>query len=343
MSLSRIGPTLLLAVTALASGVFGADTFTNPLLPVGPDPWVVYDNGYYYFTSTTAVNLTLWRTHDITDLKDAEKKVIWVPPSGEPYSAQIWAPELHKLAGKWYIYFAADGGIDATHRLWVLQDQTEDPFTTDWKLKGEVRGLDEHWAIDATVFENNGKSYIVWSGKVDAQPNSQYLYIARLKSPWQIAGEPVLISKPQYDWERVGADVNEGPEILKHDQKIFLVFSGSGCWTDRYTLGMLVAAASSDLLKASSWTKIDHPVLSSSPEAHAFGTGHNTFFESPDGKQDWILYHANPEANEGCGRHRSPRAQPFTWDAKGYPDFGTPIPLGTPIPKPSGTPNAPGG
>jgi GH43 family beta-xylosidase len=133
-------------------------------------------------------------------------------------------------------------------------------------------------------------------------------------------------------------DVNEGPEILEHGDKVFLIFSASGCWTNYYELGMLTASKSSDLLDPASWKKSDQPVFWQSPEAEAFGTGHNTFFKSPDGKQDWILYHANPAANEGCDGKRSPRAQPFTWNADGTPNFGRPIPLDQPIPKPSGTP-----
>jgi GH43 family beta-xylosidase len=130
--------------------------------------------------------------------------------------------------------------------------------------------------------------------------------------------------------------VNEGPETLKHGRKIFLVYSASGCWTDNYALGMLTADQKADLLNQASWTKNPQPVFTERPEAHAYGTGHNSFFKSPDGKQDWIVYHANPEPHEGCNGARSPRAQPFKWNAEGTPDFGRPVPTGKPIPKPSG-------
>ena len=326
----------LLALIACAVSAQTASTFTNPLLPSGADPWVIYDGGFYYYTNTTANNITLWRTPDITDLQHADKKVIWTPPQGEPYSYQLWAPELHKLNGRWYVYFAADAGTDVSHRLWVLQDLSPDPFSDDWKFLGPVKGLEGHWAIDPTVFEERGRQYIVWSGWPVAAGGTQDLYIAQLKKPWAIKGKRVLISAPQYDWERFGY-VNEGPEILKHDSNIFLIYSASGCWTDHYALGMLAASADSNLLNPSSWSKIDHPVFSGSSTAHAFGTGHNTFFQSPDGTQDWILYHANPDANEKCDGFRSPRAQPFTWDANGMPDFGSPVPLGQLLEKPSGT------
>ena len=92
--------------------------------------------------------------------------------------------------------------------------------------------------------------------------------------------------------------------------------------------------SSANLLDAKSWTKIDHPFLSTDAQAGAFGPGHNGFFQSPDGKQDWIIYHANPKPHQGCRNFRSPRIQRFTWNADGTPDFGTPAPLDQALEKP---------
>ena len=130
-------------------------------------------------------------------------------------------------------------------------------------------------------------------------------------------------------------NVNEGPEVLLHGNKIFIVFSASGCWTDFYALGVIEADLGATLLDAKNWTKFDHPFFSTDPKAGAFGPGHNGFFKSPDGKQDWIIYHANPEPDEGCGNFRSPRIQRFTWNADGTPNFGTPAPLSQPLEKPT--------
>ncbi len=318
-------------------------TFTNPLLPSGADPSVAYSDGFYYYMQTTGRNLTIWKVRDITDLRDAEVKVVWTPPAAGPYSHDIWAPELHRVEGKWYIYFCADAGTNQSHRLWVIQNGSRDPTEGHWVMKGELADSTDKWAIDPTAFENRGKLYVLWSGWEDDVDGRQSIYIARLKNPWTVEGRRVRISTPQFGWETIGdlpsqhrhVDVNEGPEILKHDGKLFLIYSASGCWTDSYSLGMLVANAGSDPLDPKSWKKVEHPVLSGSAAAHAFGTGHNTFFVSRDGKQNWIIYHANPETGEGCGAERSPRAQPFTWKADGTPDFGRPVPLGVPIRKPN--------
>ncbi len=162
-----------------------------------------------------------------------------------------------------------------------------------------------------------------------------------MSNPWTIDSPRTLISKPTYSWEEHGdlpgrhVNVNEGPEILLHGNKVFLVFSASGCWTDFYALGLLEANAGANLLDEKSWTKLDHPVLSTDAGAGAFGPGHNGFFKSPDGKEDWIIYHANPEPGRGCGYFRSPRIQRFTWNADGTPNFGRPAPLGQPMKKPA--------
>ena len=131
-------------------------------------------------------------------------------------------------------------------------------------------------------------------------------------------------------------NVNEGPEMLKHGSQLFLIYSASGCWTDTYALGMLSANVNADLMNASSWTKTDHPVFEASVKNKVFATGHNSFFTSPDGKEDYILYHANSAPAEGCGSHRSPRAQKFSWNADGTPDFGEPVAEGVELPIPSG-------
>jgi len=90
------------------------------------------------------------------------------------------------------------------------------------------------------------------------------------------------------------------------------VFSASGCWTDFYTLGVFEASLSANRFDANSWTKINHPFLSTDSNSVAFGPGHNGFFKWPDGHEDRIIYYANPAPGEGCGNCRSPRIQRFT-------------------------------
>jgi GH43 family beta-xylosidase len=326
-----------------SSGV-AKKTFKNPLLTSGPDPWVLAKDGVYYYCHTTGRNVTLWKTKNLEDIAEAEKTVAWVPPASGMNSKELWAPELHFLRGKWYIYVAADDGKNDNHRMWVLENPDKDPLSQNWTLKGKISDPSDRWAIDMSVFEIKGQLYAMWSGWEGAVNVSQNIYLARLKNPWTVDGERVLISKPELDWEKTGSGnglpvVNEGPQFLRQSdksKKVFVVYSASGCWTDNYALGLLEAEAGSDLMKPSSWKKSPVPVFQKNPEGKAFGPGHNSFFKSKDGKEDWIIYHANPEANQGCRDKRSPRMQKFGWSKDGIPQFGKPVSLDEEIEVPSG-------
>ena len=341
----RVEPGLAQSPAPKAAAIRSA-TFTNPLLPAGADPWSIYHEGYYYYTHTTGRNLTLWKTRTLSELGSAPNRVVWTPPATGPNSRDIWAPELHFLRGKWYLYYAADAGSNQTHRLWVLENSSPDPLQGTWIDKGQLTDATNKWAIDGSVFENNGQLYVVWSGWEGDVNGRQEIYIAKLKNPWTVDGPRYKLSTPVFAWERDGdlrssdnpphVDVNEGPQLLRHNDKLFLVYSASGCWTDSYTLGMLTASTGSDLLQPGSWTKSSRPVFQPSPASKVFAPGHNSFFKSPDGQQDWILYHANNEPGQGCGRFRSPRAQQFTWNPDGTPNFGVPVAPGQPLPRPSG-------
>ena len=329
-------------------------TFTNPLLPKGADPWVFYHEGTYYYTNTLSNKIGIWRTKDITELTSAEYKTIFVPPENTMYSKQLWAPEIMNIDGAWYIYVAADDGDNLNHKLYVLENTAADPFDGEFKMKGQLKtDPDDNWAIDGSVFRHGGAYYLIWSGWQTSpytEVETQSTYIARMKNPWTLATDRVLISRPELEWERMWKNpeewnnmpdhpvfVNEGPEVLVHGDKLFLVYSASGCWTPHYALGMLTANADSDLLDPHSWEKHPEPVFQHSPENGVYGTGHNCFFKSPDGTEDWILYHANDSAEDGCGRKRSPRAQPIRWNDDGTPDFGVALSTSTPIEKPGGT------
>jgi GH43 family beta-xylosidase len=152
-------------------------------------------------------------------------------------------------------------------------------------------------------------------------------------------GNRVLISKPPYSWEKMTTNVivNEGPEALFNSNgSLFLTYSANGCWTDDYCLGMLSLKPGGDPLNASDWTKSPNAVFTKNTGGNAFGPGHNGFFKSPDGKEDWIIYHANSASGQGCGDQRNPRMQKFSWNTDGTPNFGMPTGIGVRIKKPSG-------
>jgi GH43 family beta-xylosidase len=303
--------------------------FFNPILTSGPDPWVFQRNDLYFLTYTTGFNIALYRSNKMSDLSKALKRVVWTPPAEGPNSKNIWAPEIHHVNGKWYIYYAADDGNNDNHKMFALENSSDDPTIGQWVDKGQLELPGDRWAIDGSIFEHNDQLYYVWSGWEGATNGRQDIYICKMDDPLTPTGERILITIPTLSWETNGVNptVVEAPQMLMKGSKIFMIYSAGGCWTDGYSLGMLTAQSDSDLMNPDSWVKTQNPVFEQYPEGNAFGPGHNGFFTSKDGSEDWIIYHANPYEGQGCGGNRSIRIQPFTWDEEGVPNFGKPHPL----------------
>lgn len=311
------------------------ETFTNPLLPSGADPWVIYKDGYYFYTHTLGDRISIWKTDALTRLKEGSVKTVWTPPSSGLNSKHIWAPELHSIDGKWYLYYTAtneENPGDDTRYVFVLENTAADPLEGSWVDKGRVNT--NHSGLDGSVFEYGGIRYFVYSAYVGPQ---SVLVIARMKDPWTLEGDQVVIATPTYGWEKKGGrEILEGPQFLKGaGEKLFIIYSASACWSDEYALGMLTASADADLLDAASWQKSPVPVFSLSPANNVYAPGHNSFFKSPDGTEDWILYHANTGPGQGCDQRRSPRAQKFLWNEDGIPVFGEPVEVGEVLTAPS--------
>jgi GH43 family beta-xylosidase len=320
--------------------ITGKDSFTNPLLPSGPDPWVIQQDTMYYYMNTLGNRIAVYSTSRMSELSNARLTTIWTPPVSGAFSKEIWAPELHQFGGKWYMYFAADDGSNVNHRLYVLENDAADPLAASWVFKGKIADTaNDNWAIDASAFEFNNQLYLIWSGWPGAANTEQDIYIAKMSDPLTVSGPRVMISSPVFQWEKEGAPpaVNEGPEpILNSDGQLFLTYSASGCWTDNYCLGLLTLKKGGDPLNAADWTKTPEPVFGSQPANGAYSPGHNGFFVSRDGKENWLIYHANSSAAEGCGDTRNPRMQAFSWNSDGTPEFRSPVQINVPLARPSG-------
>lgn len=304
------------------------ETYSNPWIINRADPYVLkHADGFYYFTASVPEydRLVLRRAATLEGLAGAEETVIWRKHEVGEMGSHIWAPELHFMDGKWYIYFAAGTAEDQwAIRPYVLECGDEDPLTGTWVEKGKI-GLDfESFSLDATTFEHKGERYLIWAQYKDSDSN---LYIAKLANPWTIIGPQVLISTPQHEWEIQGYRVNEGPAVLMRNGRIFVAFSASA--TDhRYCMGLLEASLEADLLDSGSWTKHPHPVFETNEETENYGPGHNSFTVSEDGSTDLIVYHARPY-KELIGSplsdpNRHARIQAFSWNEDGTPNFGIP-------------------
>lgn len=311
-------------------------TFHNPLLNPGADPWVYKDKSTYYFMVTKKTRLDLRKANTLSGIADGDYKTIWTAPVDGINCANIWAPEIHRVNGTWYVYFTAnDGkGDDQTRKVSVLENKAEDPFKEDWVEKGHVNT--EHPGLDGTIFEHQGRLYFVYAGYGNFPEYGSALYIAEMENPWTLSGPNILLSKPVYDWEiKGGMAINEGPVILKRNNKLFLVYSASTTWCDDYYLGMLTTSDVKNVMDPKSWDKASEPVFEKSIENGVFAPGHNGFTKSPDETEDWIVYHAIPES-EGGSQRRSTRIQKINWNSDGTPNFGVPLSTSVPIIVPSG-------
>lgn len=305
----------------------------NPIVLQRADPYVIRYKGTYYFTGSYPAfdRIALRKASRLEDLQRAEEVVIWEKHETGPMSHLIWAPELHRIQNKWYIYFGAapnDGQSDDTfnHRIFCLENEAEDPTTGTWVERGKVETGMDTFSLDATSFELNGSQYLVWGQQDLDIPGHSNLYIARMENPWTLATTPVMLAKPEYDWECIRFKVCEGPAVITHGDRIYITYSASGTGPE-YAMGMLTADLDADLLDAASWSKSPNPVFTTNAEAHMYGPGHNSFTKAEDDVTDVMVYHVR-NYTEIVGDplyepNRQACAKTISWGPEG-PIFGKP-------------------
>lgn len=292
----------------------------------GADPWVIEYKGRYYWSQSNnpTRSIRLWVSDSLEE--PGEFKDIWFAPRRGPYSREIWAPEIHFIDGRFYVFFAADNGDNKNHLSYVLVSENDDPYSK-YELKGPLYTGDDfenktnnRWAIDSTFFEHRGKRYLIWSGWKDDR-DVQYLYIAPLADPpTQTAGARVLIcDNADYLWERVEERLGtrglaEGPEILvASNGRVFLTYSCGASWLPTYKVALLELVGD-DPLDPKSWKKYPEPFFQS--DEFQFGVGHGSFLKDKSG-QTRFLYHAKRSRESGWARDVFIRYVDF--DDEGFP------------------------
>lgn len=331
---------LILCTLAFATQLSASEkpaTFTNPLNDSGPDPWMTYYEGSYYLAATTwgddSLGLTMRKARTIAGIKKAEAVQIFQDSTADR-CCNFWAPEFFLLDGpngpRWYGYYtggAAGDDFVRTQFQHVIESEGTDPMGP-YHYKGK---LVERNALDGTVLQLDDKMYAVYS----VWNKTQDLAIKEMSSPWETTGEETTLSTPELDWERQDGTVNEGPIALQRNGRTFIVYAASACWGPNYKLGLLEYTGG-DPLDANNWHKFQEPVFQREDANGVFAPGHNTFFKSPDGSEDWIVYHANDKESDVCDMGRTPRIQKFTWNEDGTPNFAIPVSEETELTVPSG-------
>jgi len=278
---------------------------------------VFHEGHYYYCESRNHRRICIRKAKSIATIGHDQGTCVWRAPSSGPNSNAVWAPELHLIGQKWFIYYAADNGRNENHRMWVLESAGDDPLGP-YHCRGQLDT--EGWAIDGTVLSTEDGLFFIWSGWPGKTDGQQNLYIALMSDPLTVAGTRVQISAPEHAWERAAMPICEAPQILRRNGRIFIIYSASASWTVDYCLGMLVHQGG-DLLNPKSWEKRG-PVFEKTDDV--WGVGHCCFVSSPCRSEDWIVYHA--KSSRVAGWHdRDVHAKCYSWTHDGLPSFGQPL------------------
>ncbi len=317
-----------------------ATTVRNPLREGVADPFMFVHQGTYYLTYTAVDRIILVQAPSVADLATAPATTIWQDSTADR-CCHIWAPEIHFINGKFYVYYTAQENSSdfSKHRMFVLESTGSNPMGP-YAYKAKLATQND-FSIDGTVLTMpDGSLYQVWSGHLNGSP--QNLYIAPMSNPWTLSGPPSLLSTATYPWETHGA-INEGPVALRRGNRTFIVFSGSGCSTADYALGTLEYLGG-DVVNKASWKKSSTAVFQRNDANWVFGPGHNSFFTSPDGSEVWNAYHAVTSSSGApygsCGGDRTLRINKVTFAADGTPNFGVPSASWQDVTLPSGDPGA---
>ncbi len=322
--------------TGTKTDIFIADR-ADPYITLGKD-------GYYYFTASYPMyggadkegydRVILRRAKTIEGLKDAEEKVIWDEKDSDICNRFIWAPEMHYIGGKWYVYYAASS---SPNNVWdinchVIMCEGDDPYNDPWVEKGKFQAAEGDtfsftgFSLDMTYFECNNRSYVIWA----QNGGNSNLYMAEVDpaEPWKTITPNMLLTKPEYYWEKVVIPVNEGASVVIHDDKVIVAYSASATGPE-YCIGLMYADVNSDLLDIKSWTKMDKPALTSEDLIDEYGPGHNSFTVDEDGNTIFVYHSRSKECYEGsCGYGhedplydpcRSARIRKVVWDENGLP------------------------
>ncbi|SNS55533.1 Beta-xylosidase, GH43 family [Belliella buryatensis] len=302
--------------------------FDNPIAEQRADPWVYKnDDGTYFFIATVPAydRIVLRKAKTINGLKQAEEKEVWTKHEKGVMGHHIWAPELHKINDKWYIYFAAGEAEDIWNiRMWVLSNESDDPMEGTWKEEGQVITKIDSFSLDATVFEHKNKLYMIWAQNVRGGEHGTALVMSEMASPTTLTGPEIILTEPEFGWERVKYNVNEGPAVIKKNGKIFVSYSASAT-NENYCLGLLWIDEDKDLMNLSNWNKSPGPVFYTNEELERFGPGHNSFTLAEDNETVIMIYHARDykeiQGHELSDPNRATRARAIKWTPSGFPDF----------------------
>lgn len=313
------------------------DSFPFIKKDVISDPSITkYKNNFYLCYSQSEAKVDIRVADTIKKLKKAKPVTIWKDKEKGKHK-NMWAPEMHIIKGIPYIFTTLSDGEWTSVKAHVLRcngDPADPKAWEDPRLVVRPDGSElepEGISLDMTYFEDNGKSYVMWSDRKVIDPNpddavcdSANIMIATVDpdNPWQLTGEPVCILKPMYGWDRCETEVEEGPYMFRKGNDIFVTVSGSStALADLYCVGLLKTETGKDLLNKDNWTFLNYPVLTKESVPGEFGPGHNSVFQEDYNGDHLLIYHAVPHKANGKTLNRRMGIRRIHWRKNGLPYF----------------------
>lgn len=289
----------------------GNGTFLNPVFSGDhPDPSVLRDGDTWYMTFSSFdayPGLVIWKSQDLVN---------WSPVTAALTTpiGSVWAPELCKHAGRYYLYIPARfPDYRSNYVIWA--DRIEGPWSEpiDLKLPGHI---DPGHAVG-----EDGKRYLFLSGGDRVRLTDDGLAtdgeVEHVYDPWRYPS----------DWTVEGF-APEGPKITKRGDWFYLVTAVGG--TAGPPTGHMVIAARSRSVHGP-WEDCPHnPLVRTwSADEKWWSRGHATLVEGPGG-QWWMAYHGYENGFWTLGRQML--LDPVDWSDDGWPvarggDLSAPLAL----------------
>lgn len=276
----------------------GDGTYINPIIAGDhPDPTILKDGSDYYLTYSSFYSypgLVIWHSTDLVNWRP-------VGPALSKPLGTIWAVDLCKHNGKYFIYIPAapDGNAWSIYAIWA--DRIEGPWSepVDLKISG---------CIDpGHIVGEDGKRYLFVNGirkirladdglATDGQLEQAY-------QPWRYPD----------DWV-VENFAPEGPKLLRRGKWFYLVTAVGG--TAGPVTGHMVIAARSTSIHGP-WEHCPHnPLVRSLSTAEPWWSrGHATLVEGP-ASDWWMVYHGYENGYRTLGRQTL--LEPMGWTDDGW-------------------------
>jgi len=279
-------------------------TYQNPM-PIKNigDPFVLREPGgkYYCYATSAPDGFKAWISNDLAHWSDIG--YVYQRQEDSWGESDFWAPEVVFYNGKYFMHYSARSGKNQSLRLGVATaDSPAGPFVDVFNRPMFDFG---YAAIDGHVlFDDDGRRYFYYSrdcseNVVDRRHES-HLYVAELNDDLtSLKGEPCLITRPEQEWElRSGPEWlwNEGPFVLKHNHKYYLMYSANFYASRDYSVGYAIAEN-----PLGPFTKATHNPILFSPNREISGPGHNSVIASPDRGELFIVYHTHTDPDHPSG------------------------------------------